>query len=546
MPDQIPQIRVFLSSPSDVADERKIALEVIEHLRNRPTFRERVAFYDVAWDKSGAGTPMLATLTPQEAINQGLPKPSECDIVVVLLWSRMGTPFKGTDGKEYLSGTHWEMLDALNSKRAETVIYRRTEEKRFKSDDKEGIEQSERVKEFFRSELFYKDGSIVRGINEYKTPDDFRQHFETDFESLVLKVLKKREVASAPVAPPPDLPQITPARPQRRPQGKSSFLGRKTLYQSRRLALIVGIVVLVLLLGAVTVPLGINLTPASTLPPVTFVPSDKPAPTVDSVLTLDSPQVTNANWQPVSETVNGVEMVRVPKGCFEMGSDKSKDKDANLDELPAHKVCFDQEFRIDKYEVSEASFRQFYEEDGYEKQEYWSDAGWQWRQDNKVNNPKDIPALRDNYPRRGVSWYEAEAYAHWRGECLPTESQWEYAARGQSSLIYPWGNEFLDSNANTSQNPLKNLAYIDAFPKGESWVGAYNLAGNVWEWVRDFYSPYPELTATSDVQKPLSKSDHILRGGSWNDDPLRARSAFRLSDDPRNRENTYGIRLASC
>src|SRR5262249_945944 len=131
---QVRLIRVFLSSPGDVTEERQIALDEIERLPNRPAFREKVSFRVIAWDKPGAGTPMRATLTPQEAINKGLPRPSECDIVIVLFWSRMGTPFT-LDGQEYQSGTHWELLDALHAERPQTIIYRRTEEVLFKAQD---------------------------------------------------------------------------------------------------------------------------------------------------------------------------------------------------------------------------------------------------------------------------------------------------------------------------------------------------------------------------------------------------------------------------
>jgi hypothetical protein len=85
-------LRVFLASPGDVTQERALALQVLEELQYEPLLRSKVTVETVAWDKSGAGAPMLATLTPQEAIKQGLPKPSECDIVIVIFWSRMGTP----------------------------------------------------------------------------------------------------------------------------------------------------------------------------------------------------------------------------------------------------------------------------------------------------------------------------------------------------------------------------------------------------------------------------------------------------------------------
>lgn len=207
MADRIPYIRVFISSPGDVNAERKIALDVIDYFPNRPAYREKVAFRVVAWDKPGAGTAMLGTLTPQEAINRGLPKPSECDIVIVIFWSRMGTPFTHTDGVEYQSGTHWELLDALDSPRCETMIFRRTEAPTIDASDphrKVKLEQYDRVDAFFRSEMFYRpDGSIVRGVNQYKTPDDFRRDFEIFFEELVVRLLERYHKGEAEPPPPP-------------------------------------------------------------------------------------------------------------------------------------------------------------------------------------------------------------------------------------------------------------------------------------------------------------------------------------------------------
>lgn len=185
-------IRVFISSPGDVNEERKIALEVIERLPNRPAFREKVAFRVIAWEKPGAGTTLRASLTPQEAIIRGLPSPGECDIVIVIFWSRLGTPFT-YEGRRYLSGTHWELLDALASDFSQTVIYRRDEKQLFAPDDEEGPRQYRLVDEFFKSELFYAPGSgeIRRGVNHYLAPDDFRQQFESHFEELVVEILQR-------------------------------------------------------------------------------------------------------------------------------------------------------------------------------------------------------------------------------------------------------------------------------------------------------------------------------------------------------------------
>jgi hypothetical protein len=129
-------VRVFLASPGDVVDERAQALKTLDDLQYNPLLRGKITVETVAWDKPGAGTPMLANKTPQEAIAEGLPKPSECDIVIVIFWSRMGTPLPADyvkpDGSRYLSGTEWEYQDALRAAeqgdRPQVLVYRRTEE----------------------------------------------------------------------------------------------------------------------------------------------------------------------------------------------------------------------------------------------------------------------------------------------------------------------------------------------------------------------------------------------------------------------------------
>ncbi len=153
-------LRVFLASPGDVEDERALALSVLEQLQYDPLLRGRITVETVAWDKPGAGTPMLVTLTPQAAITQGLPKPSECDIVIVVLWSRIGTPlpaaWKKPDGTPYLSGTEWEYHDALQAAerhgRPAILVYRRSE-KRLLDPEEDDFEKKYRhwqqVKQFF-------------------------------------------------------------------------------------------------------------------------------------------------------------------------------------------------------------------------------------------------------------------------------------------------------------------------------------------------------------------------------------------------------------
>ena len=227
MPAQVPYLRVFISSPGDVPEERKIANEVIDALPYRPAFRDKVAFRIIAWDRPGADTPLIGSLTPQEAINEGLPKPSDCDICLVIFWKRMGTPLIDTDGSEYESGTHWELLDALSNSETVTLIYRRTEEVLFKYDDEEGQKQYKRVNEFFESDLFHESGRWRRGVNSYSSPEDFKQKLGTHIEDVVVRALnrldKKKDLNDE--MPLPVSRNIVTAARVAWPKGKSPFPG---------------------------------------------------------------------------------------------------------------------------------------------------------------------------------------------------------------------------------------------------------------------------------------------------------------------------------
>lgn len=214
------QVRVFLSSPSDVSSERALALQVLERLPYEPALRGRIQVEAIAWDKPGSSTPLLATMTPQEAINDGLPRPSECDIVIVLFWSRLGTPLPASytkpDGSRYLSGTEWEYEDAMQAAKASgkpaVVVYRRTEDVVLKPSDPDFMpkyEQWQRVQEFFAS-FIDEDGTIRQGYNSYRTPDEFRQQFEQHIKTLVERLLEDNPVTSDTTTAPPILWEGSP------------------------------------------------------------------------------------------------------------------------------------------------------------------------------------------------------------------------------------------------------------------------------------------------------------------------------------------------
>ena len=185
-------IRIFLSSPGDVAEERKYAIDLIKDvLPYRPAFRDKVTCEVVAWDDPAAQIPMVANETPQESVNRTRPRPATCDITVVILWSRMGTPLPGSilkaNGEPYMSGTEWEYLDAVTSPLKPTVlIYRRTEER------EPGLRDPNQTRnlEYFFAQFRNPDGSIAGGINEYASPADFNNLLRQHLEEIVFQKLQ--------------------------------------------------------------------------------------------------------------------------------------------------------------------------------------------------------------------------------------------------------------------------------------------------------------------------------------------------------------------
>ncbi len=257
------------------------------------------------------------------------------------------------------------------------------------------------------------------------------------------------------------------------------------------------------------------------------------------------------------------EMVSVPAGDFMMGGTLG-----NSDELPVHAVYLDA-FSIDKYEVTNAQFKQFMDADGYTTEALWSAAGWSARVSNGWTQPA-YWATGDyhsglawpEFPVVGVSWYEAEAYANFAGKRLPTEAEWEKAARGTDQRTYPWGNSIDGSRANYSGSgdPYESsgsttpVGFYDGrlYPNppfqttdSPSPYGAYDMAGNVQEWVADRYqSDYYSTSPPSNPPGPASGSYRVLRGGAWDFGSTALRSTFRYYHPPTYRDPDYGFRCA--
>ncbi len=237
-----------------------------------------------------------------------------------------------------------------------------------------------------------------------------------------------------------------------------------------------------------------------------------------------------------------------------MGSDPTTDQQAQSDEQPQHKVCITHGYWLDEYEVTNAAFNAFAEAGGYKTDSYWSVDGLAWKRQNAISGPYTNCAeylSQAQQPRICLNFYEAEAYAKWRGGRLPTEAEWEYAARGEKSLIYPWGNYYQNGRANIDESRdggryLVKTTAVGSYPNGRSWVGAYDMAGNTSEWVADWYDGgYYARKIQDDPTGPASGIICILRGGSWFDYPDHARAAYRYTASPNKRLPFSGVRVVS-
>jgi formylglycine-generating enzyme required for sulfatase activity len=278
-------------------------------------------------------------------------------------------------------------------------------------------------------------------------------------------------------------------------------------------------------------------------PTPTFTPSLTPTLTPTTTATLPpgfEPMTRNADWTPIEQDFDGVTMVLVPAGCFMMGNDPQAqywDGSKWVTGVPnGGEQCFDAPFWIDKTEVTQAQFVQF----SGEKANANAFSG-------------------DNHPVERVTWYEAWDFCEQRDGRLPSESEWEYATRGPDNLIYPWGDEWSENSLVWSGNSDNQTADIGSRTGGVSWVGAYDLSGNVWEWVSTIYGRYDYNADlfTSIYVYPYQEGDgreiidddntkiRVLRGDSWyNSNIDYFRAAVRYWFNPSNVSNDVGFRCA--
>jgi formylglycine-generating enzyme required for sulfatase activity len=297
---------------------------------------------------------------------------------------------------------------------------------------------------------------------------------------------------------------------------------KKTAWRQRYLPylIVVGLLAVILVVGRVVVIRLVGGADRST---------SKPQPPPNASL--------HNTW---TRTTDGMAMVYVPGGTFEMGStqaeldaavdqcesDRGSDQCEHErldDETPLHSVTLDG-FWIDQTEVTNAQYarcvaagacRPPSESSSYLRTRYYGASQY------------------DNHPVIWVTWNDTRTYCGWAGGRLPTEAEWEYAARGPDGRVYPWGNDSPNVTLLNYNWNVGDTTEVGSYPEGKSWVGALDMAGNAWEWVNDWYADdYYAKASAENPTGPDVGNRKVLRGGAWSRDPVNLRSAYRDKNFP--------------
>ena len=281
-----------------------------------------------------------------------------------------------------------------------------------------------------------------------------------------------------------------------------------------------------------------------------------------------------AGQQQIVRGTDGAEMVVVPAGPFRMGSsaqdiargiaecrERAKpEKESACEgwfraEGPQREVALDA-FAIDRYEVTNAQFAKFVAATDYRTTAERDGSGWVRRQKDGTWAWEEVKGASwrapggpgtsapPNHPVVQVSWSDANAYCTWAGDRLPTEAEWEKAARGSDGRRYPWGDSWDATRAN-ARHAQKGTAAVGSFPTGSSPYGAQDMAGNVWEWTADWFAPdYYSSAPGGNPKGPATGNEHVLRGGSWVNEHFFLAVTHRVPGKPGARAANLGFRCA--
>jgi iron(II)-dependent oxidoreductase len=230
-------------------------------------------------------------------------------------------------------------------------------------------------------------------------------------------------------------------------------------------------------------------------------------------------------------------------------------------------------FRIARAPVANAEFKAFVEDKGYLRREFWSEEGWNWRENASAEHPvywqrgpdgrwlcrdfDQLVPLEDHLPVIHVNWYEAEAYCRWAGRRLPTEAEWEVAASAEPTpdgcgitgrkRWFPWGDEPPSPNRANLDGRAVGCLDVGAFPSGDSAFGCRQMIGNVWEWTSTTFGPYPGFVIDpyKEYSEPWFGTHKVLRGGSWATRSRLIRNTWRNFYTPDRRDVLAGFRTCA-
>ncbi|MBA2693170.1 MAG: ergothioneine biosynthesis protein EgtB [Rubrobacter sp.] len=224
-------------------------------------------------------------------------------------------------------------------------------------------------------------------------------------------------------------------------------------------------------------------------------------------------------------------------------------------------------FKIALAPTTNEEFAAFVDDGGYGKREFWSEAGWEWREETGAGHPvywmkdgsgwkirhfDETRPMRPHAPVIHVNFHEAEAYSRWAGRRLPTEAEWEFAASmsepdGGSKRTYPWGEEPPNPRLANLDGRLLGVVDVAAFPEGDSAFGLRQMMGNVWEWCSDDFGPYPGFVADpyKDYSEPWFGDHKVLRGGAWATRSRMLRNTWRNFGTPDRRDIFAGFRTCA-
>ncbi|MCX6032853.1 MAG: SUMF1/EgtB/PvdO family nonheme iron enzyme [Chloroflexi bacterium] len=281
------------------------------------------------------------------------------------------------------------------------------------------------------------------------------------------------------------------------------------------------------------------ITPAPTVTPaLTATPRPEPTKTLTAALPTKASEPIKSSVPGIASTMvsdkDGMTLVYVPAGEFTMGA-ADGDSEASDNEKPQHKVYLDA-YWIDRTEVTNARYRQCVAAGAcqppsasktHTRASYYGNAEY------------------DNYPVIYVAWDAAQKYCQWAGRRLPTEAEWEKAARGTDGRKYPWGDAAPENQRANFNNNKDDTTAVGGYPSGASPYGAVDMAGNVWEWVADWYNAtYYRNAPAQNPKGPDADQYRVLRGGSWVSVQRGVRAAGRYWFAPTFVDSVIGFRCA--